>query len=174
MAIQIRRGSYTDLNANALVDGEFCATLSDDPNTSDGRAVYIKNGTLKRVCLHGESTYSEYQEIVSTTLNSSASSVNLFNTSSYDFNEYIIVINGAMTSYEGALWLSVGGQSGASANTEDYQNVQEVITINKLVGYDALIKGSVHSNVRDIENKAITLNSNSTIASGTTITVYAR
>ena len=49
VAIQLRRGSYDDLNPNALLEGEACVTTQDDPSAPDGKGFYIKNGTLKQV-----------------------------------------------------------------------------------------------------------------------------
>lgn len=45
MAIQNRRGNYTDFNGGAnLADGEFGIVMSGDTNTSDGTGTYISNG----------------------------------------------------------------------------------------------------------------------------------
>lgn len=45
MAIQNRRGNYTDFNGGAnLQDGEFGIVMSGDPNTDDGSGTYINNG----------------------------------------------------------------------------------------------------------------------------------
>lgn len=45
MAIQNRRGSYTDFNGGSnLADGEFGIVMSGDTNTSDGTGTYISNG----------------------------------------------------------------------------------------------------------------------------------
>ena len=45
MAIQNRRGNYTDFNGGSnLADGEFGIVMSGDPNTTDGTGTYISNG----------------------------------------------------------------------------------------------------------------------------------
>lgn len=41
MAIQNRRGNYTDFNPQKLVPGEWAVVLSGDPNSERGRAVYM-------------------------------------------------------------------------------------------------------------------------------------
>lgn len=51
MAIQIRRGSYTNFNPAKLLEGEWAAVLDGDPNTEDGQAVYMcfGSGDVKRM-----------------------------------------------------------------------------------------------------------------------------
>ena len=51
MAIQNRRGIYSDFDPTKMVEGEFAVVQSGDPNTSDGKAVYIAQttGTAERV-----------------------------------------------------------------------------------------------------------------------------
>ena len=45
MAIQNRRGSYTDFAGGSnLADGEFGIVMSGDTNTTDGTGTYISNG----------------------------------------------------------------------------------------------------------------------------------
>lgn len=53
MAIQLRRGSYDDMNPDLLVPGELVAVLEDDINTDDGKALYacFETGEVKRVLL---------------------------------------------------------------------------------------------------------------------------
>lgn len=41
MAIQNRRGSYNNFNPQKAVPGEFLVVQSGDPNTTDGKAVYV-------------------------------------------------------------------------------------------------------------------------------------
>ena len=41
MAIQHRRGSYTDLDPTKAVQGEWLVVLTDDPNAQDGKAAYL-------------------------------------------------------------------------------------------------------------------------------------
>ena len=54
MAIQNRRGIYSDFDPTKMVEGEFAVVQSGDPNTSDGKAVYIAptTGTAERVALY--------------------------------------------------------------------------------------------------------------------------
>ena len=54
MAIQNRRGNYSDFDPTKMVEGEFAVVQSGDPNTSDGKAVYIAptTGTAERVALY--------------------------------------------------------------------------------------------------------------------------
>lgn len=58
MAIQNRRGNYSDFDPSKMVEGEFAVVKSGDPNTDDGTSVYISTatGTAKRIAL--------YQDIV--------------------------------------------------------------------------------------------------------------
>lgn len=61
MAIQVRRGDWNDFDPSGLLPGEFAAVLTNDPNTNDGRALYIcfAAGDVKRL-----STYDDmYRQI---------------------------------------------------------------------------------------------------------------
>ena len=51
MSIQHRRGNYADFDKSKMVAGEFAVVLQDDPETSDGKAVYIafNSGSAKRL-----------------------------------------------------------------------------------------------------------------------------
>lgn len=51
MAIQHRRGAYTDFDPSRLKPGEFAIVLSSDTGTSDGKAAYIafSAGNVKRL-----------------------------------------------------------------------------------------------------------------------------
>ena len=51
MAIQNRRGNYGDFDKSKMLAGEFAIVLQDDPDTSDGKAVYMafSPGTAKRL-----------------------------------------------------------------------------------------------------------------------------
>lgn len=57
MAIQHRRGSYTRLDPTRMTPGEWAIVLDDDPNASDGRAVYLcfEPGVVKRM-----TTYEDF------------------------------------------------------------------------------------------------------------------
>lgn len=44
MAIQNRRGGYTNFDPAKMVAGEFAIVQSSDPTTNDGTAVYIAFG----------------------------------------------------------------------------------------------------------------------------------
>lgn len=51
MAIQNRRGVYTDFDKTKMVEGEFAIVLDGDPEATNGQAAYIsfQNGTAKRL-----------------------------------------------------------------------------------------------------------------------------
>ena len=51
MAIQNRRGAYTDFDPSKLLPGEYAIVLSGDPSDDNGYAVYIclASGTVKRL-----------------------------------------------------------------------------------------------------------------------------
>ena len=53
MAIQVRRGAYSDFDPTKMVPGEIADVQSGDPNTTDGKAVYLcfVAGTVKRIVL---------------------------------------------------------------------------------------------------------------------------
>ena len=44
MAIQIRRGDYTNLDANQMLPGELALVMSGEPDSDDGDGVYISTG----------------------------------------------------------------------------------------------------------------------------------
>lgn len=54
--IQHRRGSYNDYDPSKVLPGELVVTQSDDPNSSDGEAVYIgtKAGKVKQLATSNE------------------------------------------------------------------------------------------------------------------------
>lgn len=56
MAIQVRRGDYADFDASKLVAGEPAMVLTNDPDTSDGTAVYFGagDGTARRLMYANE------------------------------------------------------------------------------------------------------------------------
>lgn len=51
MAIQNRRGAYSDFDPTKLMPGEFAVVMEDDPDGADGVAVYMcfGNGIVKRL-----------------------------------------------------------------------------------------------------------------------------
>ena len=51
MAIQMRRGAYTDFDPTKMLPGEYAVVLSDDPDGTDGYAIYMcyASGTVKRL-----------------------------------------------------------------------------------------------------------------------------
>lgn len=61
MAIQSRRGAYSDFDPQKLVPGEWAVVLSGDPNSSRGRAVYMafEAGDIERMA-----TYEDMEENV--------------------------------------------------------------------------------------------------------------
>lgn len=44
MAIQIRRGDYTNLDADQMLPGELALVMSGEPDTDDGKSVYMCTG----------------------------------------------------------------------------------------------------------------------------------
>ena len=56
MAIQNRRGSYTNFDPSKMVAGEFAVVQANDPNTSDGKAVYLAltSGVVMRLVFASE------------------------------------------------------------------------------------------------------------------------
>ena len=62
MAIQNRRGNYEDFVPSKMLPGEFAVVQNGDPNSTDGKAVYMafQTGDVKRLA-----TYNELQNEVS-------------------------------------------------------------------------------------------------------------
>ena len=56
MAITIRRGTYADFVPSKLQPGEFADVQSGDPNTTDGKALYIclASGNVVRIASFSE------------------------------------------------------------------------------------------------------------------------
>lgn len=56
MAIQNRRGAYVDLNPAKAVPGELLVVQSGDPNTTDGKAVYMTfaSGDIKLLAMRSD------------------------------------------------------------------------------------------------------------------------
>ena len=56
MAIQNRRGVYTDFDESKMVAGEIAVVQSGDPSNTDGKAIYIafQNGSVARLILASE------------------------------------------------------------------------------------------------------------------------
>lgn len=56
MAIQNRRGDYNNFDPTKQVAGEFAVVLTNDPNTDDGKSVYIAYGAgnVKRLATYQE------------------------------------------------------------------------------------------------------------------------
>lgn len=56
MAIQNRRGAYVDLNPAKAVPGELLVVQSGDPNTTDGKAVYVTfaSGDIKLLAMRSD------------------------------------------------------------------------------------------------------------------------
>ena len=62
MAIQNRRGNYSDFVPSKMLPGEFAVVQNGDPNSTDGKAVYMafQTGDVRRLA-----TYNELQTEVS-------------------------------------------------------------------------------------------------------------
>lgn len=55
MAIQLRRGNYTDYDSSKMKNGEVAVVQAGDPATSDGKSAYMDiNGTSKRLVFSDE------------------------------------------------------------------------------------------------------------------------
>lgn len=56
MAIQHRRGAYTNYDPTKMVPGEIAVVQSGDPASTDGKAIYIAitAGNVKRIALYDE------------------------------------------------------------------------------------------------------------------------
>lgn len=66
MAIQNRRGNYTHFDPTKMVAGEFAVVQSNDPNVSDGKALYIafSPNDIKRLATHEElETYNQEAQL---------------------------------------------------------------------------------------------------------------
>ena len=59
MAIQLRRGAYSDFDPNKMLPGEIAVVTSGDPGADDGRSVYacFVAGDVKRMA-----TYEDMEE----------------------------------------------------------------------------------------------------------------
>ena len=51
MAIQVRRGTYSEFDPTRLLAGEMAVVTSGDPSTADGKALYVclAAGDVRRV-----------------------------------------------------------------------------------------------------------------------------
>lgn len=66
MAIQNRRGSYTNFDPTKMVAGEFAIVQQNDPSVSDGKSVYIafSPNDVKRLATHEElETYNQEAQL---------------------------------------------------------------------------------------------------------------
>lgn len=56
MAIKNRRGDFKDFKKESLEDAEFAVVLAGDPNSKDGKSVYLsfENGVVKRLVTEDE------------------------------------------------------------------------------------------------------------------------
>ena len=63
MAIQMRRGEYSKFDKSKMVQGEFGMTTSGDPNTQDGKSVYLcyATGDVRRM-MDGEEIVNYFSE----------------------------------------------------------------------------------------------------------------
>ena len=77
MAIQNRRGSYSDFDPSKLKPGEYAVVQSGDPTSSDGKAVYlcVSAGNVKRLASLDElSAYDQSAQTAATAAAASAAS----------------------------------------------------------------------------------------------------
>ena len=54
MAIQMRRGKFTEFLPSKLMPGEWAVVQGDDPDASDGKSVYVAfaAGVVKRMATY--------------------------------------------------------------------------------------------------------------------------
>ena len=78
MAIQNRRGDYSDFDPAKMVPGEFAVVQNGDPDGTDGEAVYIafQAGKVKRLATHDEVlSYNEDAKLAAKDANAAKESV---------------------------------------------------------------------------------------------------
>ena len=65
MAIQMRRGAYTNFNPAKLMPGEWAVVVSGDSNAEDGKAAYIcfAAGDVKRVATYEDMVDNDHNAV---------------------------------------------------------------------------------------------------------------
>lgn len=78
MAIQHRRGSYTDFDPQKMKPAEIAVVQSNDPIATDGQAVYVafQAGTVKRMATHDElEDYNDQSQAILNSVTQTAQNV---------------------------------------------------------------------------------------------------
>lgn len=111
MAIQERRGNYSDFDPEKMVPGEWATVLSGDPNASDGKSIYhcFSAGNVKRMA-----TYEDMED----NINRATDNIK---------NEFLEGINNATQSASAAAAYANRAAQLAQHAAEDAQEVTNAI-----------------------------------------------
>lgn len=111
MAIQNRRGNYSDFDPEKMVPGEWATVLSGDPNASDGKSIYhcFSAGNVKRMA-----TYEDMED----NINKATDDIR---------NEFLEDINNATQSANTAASSANQAAQTAQQAAQDAQNAAESI-----------------------------------------------
>ena len=111
MAIQNRRGNYSDFDPEKMVPGEWATVLSGDPNAGDGKSIYhcFSAGNVKRMA-----TYEDMED----NINKATDDIR---------NEFLEDINNATQSANTAATSANQAAQTAQKAAQDAQNAAESI-----------------------------------------------
>lgn len=111
MAIQSRRGPYSNFDPDKLIPGEWATVLSGDPNASDGKSIYhcFSAGNVKRMA-----TYEDMED----NINKATDNIR---------NEFLEDINNATQSASAAATSANHAAQLAQQAAEDAQEVTNAI-----------------------------------------------
>lgn len=111
MAIQNRRGKYSDFDPEKMVPGEWATVLSGDPNAGDGKSIYhcFSAGNVKRMA-----TYEDMED----NINKATDDIR---------NEFLEDINNATQSANTAATSANQAAQTAQKAAQDAQNAAESI-----------------------------------------------
>lgn len=111
MAIQNRRGNYSDFDPEKMVPGEWATVLSGDPNAGDGKSIYhcFSAGDVKRMA-----TYEDMED----NINKATDDIR---------NEFLEDINNATQSANTAATTANQAAQTAQKAAQDAQNAAESI-----------------------------------------------
>lgn len=111
MAVQSRRGNYSDFDPEKMVPGEWATVLSGDPNASDGKSIYhcFSAGNVKRMA-----TYEDMED----NINKATDNIR---------NEFLEDINNATQSASAAATSANHAAQLAQQAAEDAQEVTNAI-----------------------------------------------
>ena len=147
MAIQNRRGNYTDFDPQKLVPGEWAVVLSGDPNSDRGRAVYMAFdvGEVERMATYEDmvenidSATSDVQEQFTQEVIDTLNNVNAFiDTNQNTVDQWITNMGTAITDAEQATATATTAAQTAEDAAESVQSIIEgasaVVSWNNRVG----------------------------------------